>query len=396
MRRVLFVSNGHGESTIAERIAREIPGLAPIPFGLDHLALVGEPRDGVLATVGPRRTMPSGGLVAMGNVRAFVRDLRAGFATLFASQIGFLRSQGRRYDCVVAVGDVYALALARLVRRPTIFVGTAKSVYVAPYGLLERRFLRRAARVFVRDRATGAHLRAHGVAAEAPGNTIVDLADDAPRPPLELASGDFIGVLPGSRASAYVDAVRLCSVIRALGEQIAMPRALLSIAPWLEPERFAAALAGDGWVIEPVAAPGEVAFCGRAGAATLIAWRGALGTLIAASCMVLGQAGTANEQAAAAGLPVVALESDRPPVARTAGAEWYRMRQGRLLGDALALVPAAPRPAADAIAGILANPARLEQMRQAGRERMGPHGGSRAIANAIVETALGGDESVSL
>ena len=396
MRRALFVSNGHGESAIAERIAREIPGLAPIPFGLDHLALVGEPRDGVLATVGPRRTMPSGGLVAMGNVRAFGRDLRAGFATLFASQIGFLRSHGRRYDCVVAAGDVYALALARLAQRPTIFVGTAKSVYVAPYGLLERRFLRTAARVFVRDRATGEHLRAHGVAAEAPGNTIAELADDAPRPPLELASGDFIGVLPGSRASAYVDAVRLCGVIRALAERIAMPRALLSIAPWLEPDRFAAVLAADGWVIEPVAAPGEVAFRGRAGGATLLAWRGALGTLIAASCMVLGQAGTANEQAAAAGLPVVALESDDPLVARKAGDEWYRMRQGRLLGDALALVPAAPQPAADAIAAILANPARLEKMREAGRDRMGPHGGSRAIANAIIETALGEDESVSL
>jgi uncharacterized protein (TIGR03492 family) len=388
VRRVLFVSNGHGESTIAERIAREAPAIAPTTVALYHLALVGEPRDGILATVGPRRTLPSGGLVAMGNVRAFARDLRGGFAKLFASQLAFLRSEGPRYDCVVAVGDVYGLALARFARRPTVFVGTAKSVFVAPYGPLERRFLGKTARIFVRDRATAEHLQARGIAAEAPGNTIVELSDGAPSPPAEMASEDFIGVLPGSRESAYLDAVRLCGVIRALGERLATTRAVLSIAPWLEAERFAAALARDGWIVEPVAGSGQIAFRGRAGGATLLGWRGALGTLIAASRMVLGQAGTANEQAAAAGLPVVALDADRPPAKRTAGDEWYRMRQARLLGDALALIPPSPGLAADAIAGILADAARLERMRAAGRERMGPRGGSRAIAEAIVAIAF--------
>lgn len=375
MRRVLFVTNGHGESAIAERIAREVAAISPEPIGLDHLALVGEPAGETLAVVGPRRAMPSGGLVAMGNVAAFARDLAAGFLPLAASQIRFLRREGRRYDCVVAVGDVYALALARLARRPTIAVGTAKSVSVAPYGPFERSVLSRAARVFVRDAATAAHLRARGVAADAPGNVIVELADGAPAPPDEFR--DAIGVLPGSREAAYGDAVRLCAVLRALAERSGETRALLSIAPKLSPDRFARALSDDGWAIEETDAAFSP-FRARAGGAEVIAWRGPLGTILRASRLILGLAGTANEQAAAAGVPIVVLD---------VGDAWYRMRQRRLLGDALASAPVLPGRAAQAIADLLGDDQRLARMRAAGRERMGPGGGSRAIASAILETA---------
>ena len=91
MKRVLFVSNGHGEAAIAERIARELRALAPDAM-LDHLALVGEPISDSLREVGPRRAMPSGGLIAMGNVANLMRDLRAGLLPLVVAQRTFLRS----------------------------------------------------------------------------------------------------------------------------------------------------------------------------------------------------------------------------------------------------------------------------------------------------------------
>ena len=132
-RAVLFVTNGHGEAAIAARIAHEVRALAPL--ATEHLALVGERfGDGDFPDVGPQRAMPSGGLVAMGNVRAFARDLGAGWLGLFAAQLRFLRSVRARYAAIVAVGDAYAAALTRLACRPWIFVGTAKSEYVAPYG----------------------------------------------------------------------------------------------------------------------------------------------------------------------------------------------------------------------------------------------------------------------
>lgn len=92
---------------------------------------------------------------------------------------------------------------------------------------------------------------------------------------------------------------------------------------------------------------------------------------------MLGQAGTANEAAAACGIPVVALETNE--------GQWYRMRQQRLLGDALTTVPVEPEVAAHALRTLLADRARLERMSMTGRERMGKPGGARAIAAAIAQ-----------
>jgi uncharacterized protein (TIGR03492 family) len=375
MRRILFVSNGHGETAIAARIAAEMLALARAPLGLDLFPLVGTGAGAApLALVGPRRTMPSGGLVAMGNVRAIAQDVRAGFAALLGAQLAFLSSLHARYDTVLAVGDAYALALALLVRTRTVFVGTAKSVYVAPYGPFERTLLRRAGLAFVRDEPTAQRLRSEGVDARAPGNVIVDLAGEgeALDPP-----GDWLGILPGSRAEAYDDGIRLARVVRALGALRSEVRAAFSIAPTLDAARFATSLGADGWDV--TAGEGDRPFGAAARNVTLTGWTGGVGPILRASTLVLGQAGTANEQAAALGVPVVALggaEGERE--------DWYRMRQRRLLGDALAIVPREPARAAAEVAALLGDPERLERMRVAGRQRMGGRGGARAIALAAL------------
>ena len=315
--------------------------------------------------------MPSGGLVAMGNVRAFAADLRAGFLGLLGAQIAFLWGARRWYDAVVAVGDAYALGMANLTRLPTLYVGTAKSVYVAPYGRFERSLLRRARAVFVRDEPTAEALRGRRVQATAPGNVIVDLIDAAPA----AFPGDWLGIVPGSRAQAYPDAVRLARIARELAERRPEIRTLLSIAPNLEASRFAAALGADGWSVTAGNDP-AIAFEASHGPARLVGWHGSFGAFVRASIAVLGQAGTGNEQAAAFGRPVVAVAT--PP----GSSDWYRMRQGRLLGAALLLVT--PESAAREIEALLSDEPRLAAMAATGRERMGPPGGAAEIARAIV------------
>jgi uncharacterized protein (TIGR03492 family) len=353
---LLFVSNGHGEAAIAARIAQEARALGAART--DHLGLVGDALGaGDFNDVGPRRAMPSGGLVAMGNVRAFARDLGAGFLGLFARQVRFLRGARGRYDGVVAVGDAYACALAGLAGGALTYVGTAKSVHVARYGPVERRILQRARRIFVRDAATAADLRAHGVAAEAPGNVIVDLlASDARigwNGPLRLA------LLPGSRERAYADALRIAALVAELRARGAPLDAVLSIAPNLDEERFAPAV--------------------ERGA--LRTWNGPIGALLPGATLAIGQSGTANEAAAAQGIPVVALELDDAP--RDA---WYRKRQVGLLGDALLVVPGEPSRGADMVAALLGDEVRRARMGAVGRERMGGPGGARAIAEAVLGT----------
>jgi len=362
MSRILFVTNGHGEASIAKRIAREARALAAL--ATDHFALVGRGLgDASFNDVGPQAVMPSGGLVAMGNVRAFAADVRAGFFGLAGRQVGFAIGARDRYAAAVAVGDVYALLFALLTGRPVVYVGTAKSVYVAPYGAVERRVLRRAKRIFVRDAATAAALRARGVPAEAPGNVIADLLETPERVDWQAAT-QRIALLPGSRERAYADAGRLADVARRVARRVPGAVAVMSIAPGLDPARFAPVLAGD----PPIGG-----------------WSGDFGALLADATIALGQAGTANEAAAACGIPVVAFDIDegrRKPA-------WYRMRQAGLLGDALAVVPGDPEAAADAVAALIGDEARRARMAQAGRERMGQRGGAAAIARAIVALAAG-------
>jgi hypothetical protein len=359
-RRVLFVTNGHGEVAIAACIAAALR--ARSEARTEHFPLVGAGLGGRdFAEVGPRRVMPSGGLVAMGNVGAFARDLASGWLGLFAAQLRFLRTGARAYDAVVAVGDAYGCALARSAGRPTAFVGTAKSVFVAPYGPLERAIVGGAARVFVRDAATATALRERGVAAEAPGNVIVDLLASSERfawsAPLRIA------LLPGSRARAYDDAERLAAAAAAAAAQVPGVECAISIAPTLDPARFAPVLARH-----PALRP----------------WPGPLGALLAEATLVVGQAGTANEAAAANGVPVVALEleADRRDA-------WYRRRQVGLLGDALTVIPGELPAAGAALADLLRDEPRRRRMGGVGRERMGGPGGAAAIAAAVAELAAG-------
>jgi len=357
-RAVLFVTNGHGEAAIAARIARDVRALGT--FATEHLALVGERfAEPDFPEVGPQRAMPSGGLVAMGNVRAFARDLGAGWLGLFAAQLRFLRSVRGRYAAVVAVGDAYAAALARVARRPWIFVGTAKSEYVASYAEVERKIVGAAARIFVRDAATADALRRRGLRAEAPGNVIVDLLADDRR--YEWPGPVRIAVLPGSRERAYADAERIAAIVERVAARVTGVAAVLSVAPSLEPARFAP-------LFERYPSIGV--------------WFGGIGGIVAGATIVIGQAGTANEAAAAAGVPVVALELTGD---RRSG--WYRMRQERLLADAMLIVPGDPDTAADAVVALLTDPARLARMGACGRERMGPAGGAAAIASAVAELA---------
>ena len=207
MTAVLFVSNGHGEAAIAERIAVELAALLPA-LRLDHLALVGDVPSESLRDVGPRAAMPSGGLIAMGNVRNIARDVRAGLLGLTLAQRRFLRNVRGEYAAAVAVGDAFALLMALQARAPSVFVGTAKSVNVAPYGVFEERLLRRAAACFVRDAPTAERLELHGLHVEPHANVIADIfatPDDAHAERAVEGFSPAIALFPGSRAGAYAE-----------------------------------------------------------------------------------------------------------------------------------------------------------------------------------------------
>lgn len=384
MTRVLVVTNGHGELAIGDRIALELHALAP-ELGLDHLALVGERASEAMRDVGPRRSMPSGGLIAMGNLRNITRDVSAGLLALTYRQYRFLRAARGSYAVAVAIGDAYALAMALLARTRTVFVGTAKSVRVAPYGSFEERYLRRADACFVRDDDTARALRGHGVRVEPAANVIVDLLatpDDGAAARAVAGFAPALALFPGSRESAYQDAVFLVDVICELAADAPALGGVLSIARGLEMQRFAELLRERGREVR-VGADDSIPFVvARDGREVVRAWSGEIGPLLARTTLLLGQAGTANEAAAAAGVPVIAFEQDRDRKAR-----WYRQRQRGLLGDAMAVLPGDVGSAATGVRAILADEERQRSMATAGRARMGAPGGARRIAERIAALA---------
>lgn len=365
---------------IAARIALHLRQRAP-SIVCDHLALVGDSwRFESLDEVGPRRAMPSGGLIAMGNLHNIARDLASGLAGLTIAQWRFLRSVSGKYAVTVAVGDVLALLMAFQARaRATVFVGTAKSVYVASYGRFERSIIRKAQAVFVRDAATARDLEASHIAA-VPANVMADLGDRSSTIGQQPRNGTAqLAIFPGSRDSAYEDARFLLAVVRRVAQSDPNVRAVLSIAPALRAGRFAELLRADGWRIEVHGDPLVPFSLYDDGRESVTAWTGPSEAMLSGAQLVLGQAGTANEAAAAAGVPVIAFVPSRERK------KWYRRRQAQLLGDALLIVPRDVAEGARAVVELLRDPLRQEAMAQAGRERMGPPGAARAIAERIVQ-----------
>ncbi|MBV9270755.1 MAG: hypothetical protein JO165_06650 [Candidatus Eremiobacteraeota bacterium] len=263
-------------------------------------------------------------------------------------------------------------------KHPTTFVGTAKSVYLAPYGPFEERVIKHARVVFVRDEPTAARLRAHDIDAHA-ANVIVDLQCDEQSAPEFPAYQPLLALFPGSRANAYADAVFLTRVAVALARTSPRLGAALSLAPGLEVHHFAQALADAGLRVtgrNEAAQPFSV-FDGER--EIVRAYRGPIGAMIAHATLALGQAGTANEAAASAGIPVVAFELGEKKRA------WYRMRQAALLGDALLVAPGRLDVAVHEVDSVLRDATRYEHMSKTGRERMGSRGAARAIAFSVAE-----------
>lgn len=400
--RILLVSNGFGEMAIAGYLARAIRDEQP-DARIEHLPLVGTPPpDAGVTTVGPAADMPSGGLVAFWNLRNIARDLGAGLLGLTLRQFAFLR--GRRDDVVIAVGDVFCLAACVIFgRRPSVFVATAKSEYVARHSNFEAAIARRALAVFARDDATAQALAARGVRATFAGNVMMDGLTDGQVDLPAAADAVRIGVLPGSRADAPGNATaaarRLKKIANLLGPRGRSLQAYVSLAPTVALDDLLAGLRRGGIDAVPTgAAHGVVALStkpeqqvpGELPVAAAVV-RDAFGDLLRASEIVLGQAGTGNEQAVGLGKPVVSAADSRPGKPDRVG--WYRMRQQRLLGDALLVLPAADDDAfAAGVVSLLDDEKRRDAMARAGRERMGGSGGAAIVAKAVLAVAAKGEQ----
>jgi uncharacterized protein (TIGR03492 family) len=197
------ICNGHGEDLIALRILEAVHRLKP-QLPLEVMPLVGQGRAftaavkaGWLQRIGPTATLPSGGFSNQ-SLRGLLRDLGAGLPLLSWGQWRLVQRQAQQGRFLVAVGDLLPLLMAWASGAGFGFIGTPKSDYTwrsGPGRHLSDRYHRlkgsewdpwewmlmrskRCQWVAMRDQLTARGLRRHRVAAQAPGNPMMDGFND--------------------------------------------------------------------------------------------------------------------------------------------------------------------------------------------------------------------------
>ncbi|WP_448524600.1 lipid-A-disaccharide synthase-related protein [Parathermosynechococcus lividus] len=387
-RRLLCVSNGHGEDAIATAILQPLQQGCP-EMEMTALPLVGEglayQRCGIpLLQTG--KTLPSGGFIYM-DWRQLWQDLRAGLVSLLGQQFDALQQWSKDGGHVLAVGDVVPLLFAYLSGCPYSFVGTAKSDYyldgAAWWGagwagsdyLPWEQWLLRSRRcwgVFPRDSRTAQGLQRLGIAANDCGNPMLDLVMPPPEPsPFHPKT---IVLLPGSRApEAYRNwQLILNSLIPYADEAIVL---LAAISPGLEIGVFEESLGQWQRVPSPLAA----AQARQYGHLQLILSQQHFREFLHWADGGIALAGTATEQAVGLGKPVVTFAGQGPQFTRA-----FARRQQQLLGSSLYYLEN-PRDAMPTLYRIWQDATQRQQAYNNGVERMGRAGAGARIAHALLQ-----------
>ncbi|MFA6665696.1 MAG: lipid-A-disaccharide synthase-related protein [Armatimonadota bacterium] len=362
---ICFLSNGYGEDRSAAAIAKALMGRCPdiTISGAPLITVGGDYIKYGIPVLTEGQIPPSGGFPTM-SAAGFIKDIPYTFRHIRYYKT--LRAHRDCIDCVVVVGDLFLLFLAYLAfKKNIIHLSLPKSDFNHPHFKLEEWLFKKfARRVLTRDAHTAETLKLHGVDALFLGNPIMD--ELAPRG-LKLGDSPMVGILPGSRDEAYANFARILAALERIPESACY---VCALAPSLEPERMAEYVKVNGWVLESA-----VLKKGR-NAVRLV--KDGFEDIVASSDVLIGLAGTANEQAAGCGKPVVSFAGTGPQTTVK------RMKdQERMLGGAVRYVKDSPADIAAEVSMLLKNPDERERRGRIGIERMGRPGASARMAEFL-------------
>jgi uncharacterized protein (TIGR03492 family) len=410
--RLLCISNGHGEDTIAVRILQALQQQDD-RLELAALPIVGEGnayRRCGIAIAGVAKPMPSGGFIYMDG-RQFARDLRQGLLQLTWAQLQTVRQWAKQGGSILAVGDIVPLLFAWWSGAPYLFVGTAKSEYhlrdeqgVLPrstwfdrlesslssvYLPWERSLMRhhRCKGVFPRDSLTAARLKRFNVPAFDLGNPMMD--------GLEPTGVDFGGVdfdsslsltlalLPGSRMpEAYANWQTILQAVDKLLSAFPDRHLLFlaAIVPSLAIDPLQAVLEDEGWSRAAIGSPGDPVLLRVEKANASVILTSAFSDCLHQADLAIAMAGTATEQFVGLGKPAIVLPGEGPQFTPS-----FAEAQTRLLGISTILVET-PAQVTETLRSLLEDAPRLQRIQQNGRHRMGEVGAAQRIAECIKTT----------
>jgi uncharacterized protein (TIGR03492 family) len=385
--RILFISNGHGEDTIAcgiiDCLSDNTTGVEvhawPMVGSGDSYSCRG------IGIVGESSVLPGGGF-SLSGIRALLSDIRAGLLMTTMRQYRAASKLRGQYTLTIAVGDIVPIIAAQRVGSPFLFIACAKSAYYsASYGFnrLEKRLLRKHCRLtFTRDAISAKELESCGVACKSAGNPMMDGLKASSEDINAPQGGDIVGLLPGSRSDAPENAILLLQAAAHATHIRGLEKPLLYI--------FAATNDFDmdyicrsmptGWKVAPSGdVKGVVLTAMHENGATAWFIKGRFADVLHYSKVVIGVAGTANEQAIGLGKPLITFPT------RIMNRRYVDMKM-QLFGEAALKTLPESETIARELVDLLNDAARREKMGSIGRERMGGPGASAVIADEIMKT----------
>lgn len=372
-RRILFISNGHGEDSIAAEIIRRLPR-GTIAEAYPTLG-AGSALAEVCRIVGPRADLASQG---WRNVKGSLgQDVAGGGLGTVWPGIKFIRDSARHYDRVVVVGDMVGIIGAFVAGIGNlVYLDVYKTGYGRAYWPLERWLIGRTSRiVFNRSEALAQSLRDRGIDARFAGNVMMDT----------ISQGDYdararrhapraVTLLPGSRQFTAESFALQVAALRLLPDDV-QPDLFVAVAGSVDP----AALGGVAGLTYRGPMSHEAGDLGTLSDEHMVLHlaRGAAGNLIAASDLVLSQAGTATIQALGLGRPAITFHQKRDRKSR------FR-DETALFGDARWVVAPQARAVGEALLTLLTDDAERQRRAEIGRARVGGPGAIDAIIAEII------------
>ncbi len=379
---ILFVSNCFGEDRAASFIAFELKKQVGESFNIFGASLISNALDYKnkgIEVIYSSEIPPSGGFPTK-SLKGFFIDLFSGsFKNIFQfkKKLSEFKDQ---IDVLFVVGDVFLLYVSKssLKPRKTIFLALAKSDYFMPHYWIEKLYIKKNGDfVLTRDEYTMQNLKRSGINAYFLGNPLVDGINKPDNYLLNIPEGvRIIGILPGSRK----EATRNFEIILKIIEKLKNLNIyfLTALSDNLDYESFIEVLKKNGYSVQIssiVSAKKEN---------TIILAKGLFTEIIHRSEIIIGLAGTANEQAAAIGKPVISF------VGSGVQSNYRRMKeQEKLLGGAAKFVKN-HNDVAKEIIYLLNNNEEILRRGKIGRERMGESGASKNIAEFLVKEVLYG------
>jgi uncharacterized protein (TIGR03492 family) len=380
---ILFLSNCYGEDRSAALIAKEIKKIKPnVQVAGAPLLSEGEEylKRGI-PVITSSRVSPSGGF-PLESLSGLMRDILSGYAVP-TKYITDLKKVSDKINHIVIVGDVFLLVLGYLAfRKRPIFFAPTKSNYIKPHSKLEEFLMRRIPiQILTHDEHTASTLRNKNIHAIFLGNPAVD--DISPTGiDFGIKGKRVIGILPGSRYEAYNNFLKILTVVDGV------KRRSVSNSKRDEEIIFLCALASNikenkiidlskklGWFYFE-----SNKFKGICKGNGKILFSYLFADVIANSECVIGLAGTANEQAAAMGKPIVSFVGT--------GSQTTKRRikkQEKLLGGCLKFITDYPDSVISEVLLLLKDKKLKEERGRIGISRIGKSGGKKKIAQFLIK-----------